>query len=268
MRHHSLLLILVFMLSAAAATANSLKSAEEAYRSLDYDACIDNAEGALAERATLEERTNAFMYLGLCQAALSQSEEARDAFISMLAISPKKKLPPGLSPRFTSTYLEAKGEWLGKTPMTMNVELLEEKAQTLRVEIAFEDVASLGAKIAYREIDGELSEPFRLAERMELNLPNETALELVVLDDRGGEVFVQNYGKANDKTTAEGSDTKLGEGASEVSKDEESESSSLWIWGATGAAAVVVVSGVVAGVLLFPQSATLETSVSIAPSTN
>ena len=183
-------LILSSVFLAAPLFASNLEDVVTAYNTLAYDDCIDAAEDALDERAAREERIDTYRYQGLCYAALGETDDARGAFIAMLAIDPDAKLPPGLSPRFTSAFLEARGHWYGKTAMKLTVVDERDDGGQRVLTLAVDDKADMVRKVAWREVGGALSRKYRAAERMELRLPEGVDAEVVGLDAGGGEVVV------------------------------------------------------------------------------
>src|SRR5690606_37331139 len=110
------------------------------------------------------------------------------AFVKMLAIDAAAELPAGLSPRFTSSYLEAKGERVGKAPLELVVEEEREAGNKRVVRLTVHDDAGLIDKVTWQDAEGERAPPLKAAERMELEVPKELEVTFVALDASGGVV--------------------------------------------------------------------------------
>jgi hypothetical protein len=174
----------------AVAAVADLDAAQKAYVDVDYARCRDRAQAALLQPGTVKDRVNAQRLVGLCSAAQGEVDDAREAFRLMLALDPTAKLPDGLSPRFTSSYREAKGSWVGVTPLALVVdsEELGDNGRVVRVRV--EDAADLVHKIAWRGPAGALSTPMKKAAVLELEVPQTVDVDVVALDKALGEVFV------------------------------------------------------------------------------
>ena len=162
----------------------------QAYADVDYARCRERAQAALQKPAALASRLDVYRYLGLCEAALGNADDARDAFSKMLAIDRASKLPDGLSPRFTSSFREAKGAWSGQVPLalTLDGESVAGRTRTIRVKVV--DLAGLIARISYRSGSGVLAQPVRTASKLELEVPSAAAVDVLAFDKGGGEVAV------------------------------------------------------------------------------
>jgi hypothetical protein len=182
-------LLLIGALSAAfapdARAASDLDAARQAYGELNYEGCKDAAQAALEAPGTREERVDAYRLLGLCEAALDDTDAARTAFSHMVAIDPDAKLPEGLSPRFTSSYLEARGQWT-EPPLTLEIESQKVEQDTRVVRLQVRDLAGLAARVVWEDEDGERGPPLRVAERMEIEVPAEFNARLLLLDETDG----------------------------------------------------------------------------------
>ena len=137
------------LVCSSAAVAAPLDDARDAYDGFDYKLCKERVEDALDLPAARAERTEAYKLLGLCHAAEDETDEARAAFITMLAVDPDAKLPDGLSPRFTSSYLEAKGHWLNKTAIGLTTEDERDEGDLRVLTLVVVDKASLVKKVAW-----------------------------------------------------------------------------------------------------------------------
>lgn len=252
--------MLVLALALVAAVPD-LEAAQKAYVDVDYARCRDKAQAALLQPATLKERVDAWRLSGLCAAATGDTDGAREAFRMMLAIDGNAKLPEGLSPRFTSSFREAKGSWVGTTPLALSIasEEVGKDARTVRVKI--DDEAELVSKIAWKGPSGTLSAPVKKAPQVELELPNGVDVVVVALDKAQGEVATLTL-PARKTDTSSPLDEKPKADADKV-VDEDGGGSLGVVVGASVAAIVVVgAAAVVAGVLFSPpQKVNLKTDV-------
>jgi hypothetical protein len=201
------------LLCSVPALSGPLEDAQSAHADFDFASCKERVEEALDLAASRDDRVEAYRLLGLCHAALGETEEAREAFIVMLAVDPKAKLPDGLSPRFTSAYLEAKGHWLNKTALQLEIEDEREERDLRVLTVKVTDNADLIRKVAWRITGGTLSPALRSAERMEMRIPQGEDVELIGLDEAAGEVAVLPVPKVA-PVGAEGEGEGEGEGES------------------------------------------------------
>lgn len=244
--------------------SEQLEEAKIAYGLLDYDSCVDAAGQSLRMEGTRSDRTEAYRYLGLCHAALGDTDVALENFIRLLAIEPEARLPDGLSPRFTSTFLEAKGFWLGRE--AMKFEIIEESQDgALRlIQIAIEDRKGLIQKIAWRAQNGDTGPLLKAAERMEVEVPGEIAYELVGYDEYGGELYTFVI-KEDEPPQPE----PVAQSGDEIEAEPESSIlTSPFLWAGIGSVAAVGVigAGIGVGVGIYfyePSSVTLSSEVSI-----
>ncbi|HEY4219860.1 MAG TPA: hypothetical protein VGO62_00925, partial [Myxococcota bacterium] len=72
--------------STGARADDAIAMAQRAYADVDYAKCKDEAQHALAAPGDKPARVDAYKYLGLCDAALNDTDKAREAFKRMLAI--------------------------------------------------------------------------------------------------------------------------------------------------------------------------------------
>jgi hypothetical protein len=242
------------LLGATGARAqDALPAARAAYAAVDFEACRAESARALKQPGDRAARTEAHKLSGLCLAALGDTDGARDAFKTMLAIDRDARLPDGLSPRFTSSYREAKGALVGQTPLVLAIESDTDDGGTRTLVVALKDELRLVKDIAWRGEGGVLSAATRAAPKLELEVPANVAVTLVALDVGGGEVLELSVGKPGD--------AKLADTAAPVTEDE---GGVPWLLIGGIAAGVVVLAGaaVVAVVLLTPpDSVTLKTDI-------
>ncbi len=184
----ALLLLSVSARAQGGAPDGGLASVEKAYADVDYPRCRDEAQKALQQPARLSARVDAYRYLGLCDAAVGDVDKARDAFKHMLAIDKDARLPDGLSPRFTSSYREAKGSFVMGQPLSITVagETLDGGVRVVRLKLV--DELQLVQKIGWRGKGGASAAPVRAAPLIELELPAAVDVTVVAYDAAGGEV--------------------------------------------------------------------------------
>ena len=138
----------------AFAQSRGLAEAERAYQSVDFPAAHDAALRALeAGSATREQTARLYVLLAISAAAQGNADEAKQAYLVALAISPTLKLDKGLSPKIRDPYLEAQGFWAASSerlalsakrasdPEHLIVSLLDPETLVSRVELR---IAALG----------------------------------------------------------------------------------------------------------------------------
>lgn len=220
-----------------------LSDAQSAYEGLEYERCATEAESALMEPATLPGRVDAYRLLGLCRAALGNADLARDAFVSMLAIDPKARLPDGLSPRFTSSFLEAKGFFVDAEPLELAISSAREEDGARVVVLEVQDALEMITQVAVRDAAG-LRPGLRVARRMELTLPLYDDAEIVALDASDGEVAVLAVpGMASPTAGGTGEPTPRVVATEQPSQTVAEDGDGVWLWVGVGAATSVVLAG-------------------------
>ena len=252
--------MLVLALALVAAVPD-LEAAQKAYVDVDYAKCRDKAQSALLQPATVKERVDAWRLSGLCGAATGDTDGAREAFRMMLAIDANAKLPEGLSPRFTSSFREAKGSWVGTTPLALSIAREEVGKDSRTVRIKIDDEAELISKIAWKGPSGSLSAPVKKAPQVELDLPNGVDLVVIALDKAQGEVATLSL-PARKTDTSSPLDEKPKEATAAVAEDAGGGNLAVVI-GASVAAVVVIgaAAGVAAVLFSPPQKVNLKTDV-------
>ena len=249
----------MFVLALAlTAAVPDLDAAQKAYVDVDYARCLDKAQSALLQPATMKERVDAWRLVGLCAAAQNNTDDARDAFRLMLAIDPNARLPEGLSPRFTSSFREAKGSWVGTTPLRLSIASEEFGAGGRTVRVKVDDEAELVSKIAWRGPSGTLSAPVKKAAQLELELPASVDVVVVAFDKAQGEVATLTLPQKKTETAS-----PLDPEAPAATVDEEASAVPYIVVGGVVAAVVVVgaAAGVAAAVFAPPSSVNLKTDV-------
>jgi hypothetical protein len=243
-----------------AVAPNELVAAQKAYGDFEYARCRDKARAALLLPATRADRVESYRLLGLCSAAEGDTEAARDAFQLMLAIDKDARLPDGLSPRFTSSFREAKGSWVGVVPLALSLDGDEVDGDGRVVRVRVEDAADLVEKIAWRSEGGVLSRPVKRADVLDLSVPANAPVTIVALDARAGEVALLEV--AAKRAVDEG---PLDEPKTIASTTDDQPFPWLAVGGVVGGVVVVGVGVAVgAAVLSTPPQVTLVPSVAFA----
>jgi hypothetical protein len=253
-------LVIVSPAARAATAEDKATEAARAYESLDYDGCVTAAKGSLASPGGRAARVDAHRFLGLCKAALGDADGARDAFVEMLGVDAGAQLPAGLSPRFTSAFLEARGFWVGKKPVAVAIAGDEKKGRTRVLTLEIHDEIDVIDTIAWRARDGDLGPLVKAAPQMELEVPVDVAKHVVALDAAGG-VVVEMPLPDDRPPPAETVPV-----AAETTDEAGSALTSPWLWASVAGVAVIViavaVAGITAGALFYePRSVDLQTRV-------
>lgn len=235
-----LVLVLLSLIPFTARATIELEQAEEAYQILEYETCRQSALAALALPGTRVERIQSHRLAGLCQAALGDLEAARESFLHLVALDPDAKLPDGISPRFASAFLEAKGQLADEGGLAIQL-LRKEKvgnARVLRVQI--NDPLGEGDKVAYRVANGDLEAFRKAAPRMELEIPADHLVQVVLLDAAGGELALLTL--AAPRPVAE-APVASGPTAEELAA---ADGARTWTWVIVGAVTGAVLAGAAA----------------------
>ena len=171
-----------------------LADAQKAYAEVDYENTRRLAKAAL-ERGGNDRASTAELYLlwGTAAAAIDQADEARTAFMYVLAINPEAKLERSLSPKIRAPYLEARGSMSqadGKPPLGLG---LQRRQQELEVTLTDSAHVVANVDVATRARPDESFAHRRLdhAPRTRVPTPNGAELEFFVqaLDRHGNVLF-------------------------------------------------------------------------------
>lgn len=113
-------------LPARAQPGVGLEQVEQAYAEVDFERTRALARAAL-ERGRNDRASTARLYLlrAISAAALDQTEEARAAFLHVIAADPALRLDKSLSPKIRAPYLEARGSStaeLGKPALELTLQ--------------------------------------------------------------------------------------------------------------------------------------------------
>ena len=83
---------------------------------MDFQQTLRHALKALENGGhSRRELIRIYQLLGISAAALEREEDARDAYIRMLALDPDHEVDRNLAPRLRSPFLEAKGYWTARS---------------------------------------------------------------------------------------------------------------------------------------------------------
>lgn len=94
--------------------ADLIKAAETAYQAVDFEKTYEAATAALkAGGHGPKEVTRLYFLIGVSGSSLRKNEEAKQAFLRMLALDPNVKAEQSLSPTLREPLLEAKGLFSG-----------------------------------------------------------------------------------------------------------------------------------------------------------
>ncbi len=181
---HALFMLPLLLVAAGA----ELETAKKAYADVEYGRCRDASQAALRQPAVVADRVAAYRLLGLCTAAHGDIDAARDAFRMMLILDREARLPEGLSPRFTSSFREAKGSLMGQTPLSFTVVKDSSAGASRTLRLRVEDSGDVIAFVAFRPTDGTLSPRVKKAVELDLEVPSTVAVDIVALDQFDGEV--------------------------------------------------------------------------------
>ncbi len=171
-----------------------LADAQKAYADVDYENTRRLAKAAL-ERGGNDRASTAELYLlwGTAAAALDQADEARTAFLYVLAINPEAKLERSLSPKIRAPYLEARGSMSqadGKASLGLG---LQRRQQELEITLTDSAHVVASVEVATRSRQDERFARRRLdaAPRKRVPTPSGAELEFFVqaLDRYGNVLF-------------------------------------------------------------------------------
>jgi len=235
-----------------------LDAAKKAYVDVDYARCREKAQAALTQPGQRDDRVQTYRLLGLCSAAHGDVDDAREAFRLMLVIDRDAKLPDGLSPRFTSSFREAKGSLVGQAPLTLSLVKEGVKGATRTVRVKLDDESGVVATITAKAKDGASVPPAKKAAEVELEVPAAVGVDVIGLDAFGGEVVqlslpaVARSTKVDERPVAEA--------------PEEASIMPVVVVGAVIGGVLVVggAAGLVAALLAPPSAVTLRTDIGFA----
>ncbi len=248
----------VVVLGAPFARADASKdadAAESAYIDLKYEECIQAAKRSIKKAGTATSRIRAYKFRGLCQAALSDVDAARESFENMLAIDINAKLPDGLSPRFTSSYFEAKGRWIGREPISLRIDAESVDGDIRTLTLSLKDEAELVRYVAWRDPAEKVFDKVKAAERIQIEVPTEEAVDVVALDRGGAPVrvtVIPPLTSPDDERVEEGNPFAPPKSAAAENESEEGLPMPLLIGGGIAGGAVLVAGvATVVGVVFF-----------------
>lgn len=244
----------------AAAPSAELTAAQKAYADVDYGRCLEKARAALGQPGSLADRVATWKLVGLCAAAEGETDVARDAFQMMLTLDRDARLPDGLSPRFTSSFREAKGALMETTPLALKLVKDDVRGARRVLRVRVDDTSDLVARVGFRPKGGGLEAPVKKSVELELDVPAAVDVEVVGLDRAGGEVVVlavTGVGSGPAKDLVEAPPAVVEEGGPFPW---------LIVGGVAGAVVLVGTGAAVLAVALAPpQAVTLRTDIAFSP---
>jgi hypothetical protein len=139
---------------ARAQDADPLVAAERAYGAVDFETQRAEAERALEAGGSNPARlARIYRLLGIAHAALGAPEQAKLAFMRLLAIDPDVELEHVLSPRLRTPYMEARGYWdVASTPLGVDV---ERQVAGGALELTLHDPLGMVTRVQVRSGSGE-----------------------------------------------------------------------------------------------------------------
>ena len=91
-------------------SAADVEAAEQLYTKLDYEEANATAERVVRQRGLSHDQlVRAYRVLAITHAILGKDQEAKDAFLKLLASDPDYAVDPNLGPKVTTPFLEARG---------------------------------------------------------------------------------------------------------------------------------------------------------------
>jgi hypothetical protein len=188
---------------AAASRLSDVDSAEKYYANMDYENANGIASRALAGSGmTHDQLVRANRILALTYATLGKEDEAREAFTTLLMLSPDFELDPNLSPRVTTPFIEARGYWRGQT-VKPGIEVVStmHSNDSARLVVTTRDPSHIvsNVNLGYRwggATGGFTTRPLAIGDSVTVNVPaaptaSETRLDYYVqgLDGKDNVVF-------------------------------------------------------------------------------
>jgi hypothetical protein len=178
------LLALTFVASADAQPVDPLSTAEQRFQAVEFDAARDAAHAAV-RTGTLEpeQLTRAYEIIGVSAAAVGNQEEARAAYLRLLALRIDAPASDILPPEKNRVFYEAQGFWFARSD---RFDLRVWEAPDRRVEVTVRDPLAMAHTLTYgpknkpgerkSEQLGQVAGPFWLT--LAPDAPSELAFEL------------------------------------------------------------------------------------------
>jgi len=140
---------------------------------------------------TPEETAALYLLSGRVEAALGDHQAATDAFVHLLALSPRASLPPGMSPKITGPFDAAVASLALERPLEVRAETWAAPPAIL-LEVVSDPLHMVArARVVYAVEGGpEQTEEVAVAERTEIPLRAgmRIAARVAVLDDHGNQL--------------------------------------------------------------------------------
>jgi hypothetical protein len=148
---------------AVAQERRALSRAETAYEQVDLEGTLEHARQALEEGGyDLDQLVRIYELMGIAAAALDEEDQARDAYLRMLALEPDAQVDRNLSPQMRSPFLEARGYWAAHSERLEATATFVRGRGALRIEL--EDPLGMAASIV---VHGRVGDEEELTETTE-----------------------------------------------------------------------------------------------------
>ncbi len=241
--------------------SDHLMLAEQAYAQEDLETALRHTRVAIViGQRSRHDLTRIYELKAVCAAALEQNDEARNAYMRMLALNPVAQIDSSLASRIRTVFLEAQGSWAARHDrLVANVTLLQSR-EALRVNLS--DPLDMGGTIVIRARaagESEYSEASMPASaRVHLFVPgaqNSGAVEFIlrVLDEHGNHII--DLG-SEDEPERIGEPETPPQSAGIVSQSSivhRRVTSRAWFWAIIGSVALMAASGGIAMGMLLPD---------------
>lgn len=200
----------------------------------------------------LEEQSEVYRLLAECAAALRQPEEARRAFVWLIALQPDFTLPEHSSPLLQGPFEEARRYWSTRRLPLLRYDPPEAAAPGAALVIEPEVEAAEGlvdsVALSLRSLDGSYEEVPSTAGRFELpttaTAGSEVEVFLVARDERGN--VVARLGSADSPLQIP---VERGSAAPEGPDGGRPWYTEWWVWTIVGVAVAAIAVGVPVGIL-------------------
>jgi hypothetical protein len=239
--------------------AQPLAAAEAHFQAVELDAARDAAHAAVRTgKLDVPELTRAYEIIGVSAAAVNNQEEARAAYLRLLALKLDARSSDILPPEKNRVFYEAQGFWFARTD---RFDLTVSQVPERRVEVNVRDPLAMAHTLSYgpanRPEQREKRSLRQLSFPLWLTFPKDSARELAFeLRDAYGNVLVRRtltltepvVPPPNAVTVSEPEPGGPGPLTTPPSRsDKRSVWRSPWLWGAVS---VVVVGAAVTTTLL------------------
>lgn len=168
--------------------SSRLASAEQHLEAVEFDAARDAAHAAVQSGALgAKDLARAYEIIGVCAAAVGNKEEARAAYLRLLALKPGARPSDILAPEKNRVFYEAQGFWQARLE---RFELRVIVVPPWRVEVSVQDPLTMAQTLRYGAVANPQDRQAREltpAEPLSLAFPAEGPRDLAfeLLDPHG-----------------------------------------------------------------------------------